>query len=52
MKRLIVLLSAVMLLVTGCSAVKLDTTDIGKNIESLLSKKVSLYNVHFDGYKY
>lgn len=52
MKRLIVLLSAVMILVTGCSAVKLDTADIGKNIKNLLSKKVDLYNVHFDGYKY
>ena len=34
MKRLIVLLSAVMILVTGCSAVKLDTADIGKNIKN------------------
>ncbi len=52
MKKLIVLLSTVILLVTGCSAVKLDTADIGKNMKSLLSNNVKLYNVHFDGYKY
>ena len=51
MKKLIVLLSAVFL-ITGCSAVRLDPSDIGKNMKILLSEDGALYNVHFDGYKY
>ena len=52
MKRLVVLLSVVILFMTGCSVVKLDNTDIGYNVKQLLSKKVKLYNVYYDGYKY
>lgn len=52
MKKLVVLLSAVVLLLTGCSVVQLDASDIGKNMKILLSDDVELYNVHFDGYKY
>jgi hypothetical protein len=52
MKKLIVLLSIVMLFVTGCSVTKLDDTDIGKNMKTLMSKKVNMYNVYYDGYKY
>ena len=52
MKRLIVLLSIVVLLLSGCSIKRLDNTDLGKNIKILLSEKVELYNVFFDGYKY
>ena len=52
MKRLIVLLSIVTLFVTGCSVTKLDSSDIGKNIKSLLTKKVKIYNVYYEGYKY
>ena len=52
MKRLIVLLSIVTILVTGCSINKLDNNDIGKNIKTLMSEKVKLYNVHYEGYKY
>jgi Mor family transcriptional regulator len=52
MKKLIVLLSIVILFVTGCSVTKLDNTDIGKNMKTLLSKKTSMYNVYYDGYKY
>lgn len=52
MKRLIVLLSIVILFVTGCSVTKLDDTDIDGNIEKLLSKKVNMANVYYDGYKY
>ena len=52
MKRLIVLLSIVILFMTGCSVVKLDDTDISKNMKTLLSKKVNMYNVFYDGYKY
>lgn len=52
MKRIIVLLSIVMLLMTGCSVVRLDDTDISKNMKMLLSKKVNMYNVYYEGYKY
>lgn len=52
MKRLIVLLSIVMLLITGCSVTKMDNTDINKNIKVLLSDKTKIYNVYYDGYKY
>jgi len=52
MRKIIVLLSIVMLLVTGCSISKLDDTDIGKNMKILLSEKVKMHNVFYDGYKY
>ncbi len=52
MKKIIVLLSIVMFLMTGCSITKLDNTNISKNIKILLSEKVNLYNVFYDGYKY
>ena len=52
MKRIVVLLSAIMLLMTGCSVTKLDSNDLGKNVKILLSEKSSLYNVFYDGYKY
>lgn len=52
MKKLIVLLSIVVLFLSGCSVKKLDNTDLGKNIKILLSEDVELYNVFFDGYKY
>lgn len=52
MKRLIVLLSIVTILVTGCSINELDNNDIGKNIKTLMSEKNTLYNVYYDGYKY
>ena len=52
MKRIIVLLSIVMIFMTGCSVTKLDSSNISKNMKILLSKKVKLYNVFYDGYKY
>lgn len=52
MKKLIVLLSIVTILVTGCSINKLDNNDIGKNIKTLMSEKRKLYNVNYEGYKY
>ena len=52
MKKLIVLLSIVVLFISGCSIYKLDSTDLGKNIKILLSEDVNIYNVYFDGYKY
>ena len=52
MKRLIVLLSIVTILVTGCSINRLDDKDIGSNIKTLMSENNKLYNVHYEGYKY
>jgi len=52
MKKLIVLLSIVVLLTTGCSITKLDNSNISENIKILLSEKVDVHNVHFDGYSY
>ena len=52
MKRLIVLLSIVVLFMTGCSVKRLDDTNISKNIKLLLSQKSNLHNVNYDGYKY
>lgn len=52
MKKLIVLLSIVVLLLSGCSVKRLDNTNLGKNIKILLEDNVKLYNVFFDGYKY
>lgn len=52
MKKIIVLLSIVVLFLSGCSVKKLDSTDLGKNIKILLSEDIKLYNVFFDGYKY
>ena len=52
MKKIIVLLSIVVLFMTGCSVSRLANENIGKNIKTLLSKDNSLYNVFYDGYKY
>ncbi len=52
MKKIIVLLSIVLLSVTGCSIKKLDNENIDKNIDTLLSEKVSITNVNFEGYNY
>lgn len=52
MKKIIVLLSIMMFLVTGCNISVLDYSNIGKNMKKLLSVNENLYNVYFDGYKY
>ena len=52
MKKIIVLLSILLFFVSGCSIRSLSSTDIDKNIDIILSEKVELANVHFDGYKY
>ena len=52
MKRLIVLLSIVVIFMTGCSVYRLDDTNISKNIKVLLSHKSNLHNVNYDGYRY
>lgn len=52
MKKVIVLLSMVVLFLSGCSVERLDSTDLGSNIKILLSEKIDIYNQYFDGYKY
>ena len=52
MKKVILLLSIVLLLMTGCSIKKLDDKDFESNMNVLLSEKVSNSNVNFEGYKY
>ena len=52
MKKKIVLLSLVIILMTGCSVTKLDYDNIDNNLDLLLSKKTNLSNVYYDGYKY
>ncbi len=52
MKKVIVLLSIVVLFVTGCSVHKLDNENISQNIKVLLSENVHLYNEFYEGYKY
>lgn len=53
MKKVIVLLSVVLLsITTGCSMKKLDNENIDKNISMLLSEKVDVTNVNFEGYNY
>lgn len=52
MKKFIVLLFTCLIFVTGCSIDKLDNQDIDKNLDILLSKKVKMYNVFNEGYKY
>lgn len=52
MKKIIVLLSFLILFVSGCSIKILSNSDISENINKILSEKSKIYNVHFDGYKY
>ena len=52
MKRLIVLLSIMVLFITGCSITKLDNVNLSKNIKILLSENSKIYNVYYEGYKY
>ena len=52
MKKLIVLLSIVVVVATGCSITRIDNQDVLKNIDILMSKKVNTCNVFYDGYKY
>ncbi len=52
MKKIIVLLSITVLLLTGCSVYRFDNKDFEANVDYLLSKKSTLYNVYYDGYKY
>lgn len=50
MKKIAILL--VILLLTGCTTVRIDTANIDNTIDIVLSKKNSLYNRIGKGYKY
>ena len=52
MKKIIVLLSITVLLLTGCSTYRFNHKDFKKNMDYLLSEKSHMYNVFYDGYKY
>lgn len=52
MKKIIVLLSIVLLSITGCTVSKLDNKNITSNINILLSQKSKVTNANFEGYKY
>ena len=52
MKKLLILLSISVLFITGCSLKKLESDNIEKNMDSLLSTKVSIHNEYYEGYKY
>ena len=47
-----ILLSISVLFITGCSVSRLDSNDLLKNVDNLLSVKVSMYNEFYEGYKY
>lgn len=48
----IVLLLCFMVLVTGCSVKSIQDDNIDSIVESVLTKKITLSNSYFDGYKY
>lgn len=52
MKKLLVLLSILALLTTGCSIRKINNQSIDKVIDSVMKKDSKLKNVHFEGYSY
>ena len=52
MKKIFVLLSIAVLLLTGCSVYRFDPDNFSNNVEYLLSHDANLYNVYYDGYKY
>ncbi len=53
MKKLIVLLSVLLFIVTGCSNVYvINTGDYNKTIEQILYNSKRIYNANFEGYKY
>ena len=52
MKKIVILLSIIILLSSGCSIRELDNKNYEKNIDMLLSEKTKVTNVNFEGYKY
>lgn len=52
MKRIVILLSVLLVFITGCSVTRLDNKTMDESIDVILSDKQKNYNVNFDGYKY
>ena len=52
MKKVRILLLCSVLLLTGCNIVRLDISNIENTVETIIHTNSSLYNVHFDGYRY
>ena len=52
MKRIVILLSVLLVFITGCSVTRLDNKTMDQSIDIILSEKQKNYNVNFDGYKY
>ncbi len=52
MKKIVVLLSVLVVFLTGCSVYTFETDQFEDNLDYLLSQKANLYNVYYDGYKY
>ena len=52
MKKLVVLLSIVTIITTGCTVTKLDDKEFSNNVNLLMSEKHKNYNVYYEGYKY
>lgn len=53
MKKLVILLTVIMFLVTGCSTVqRINTDDLKSTIESTIYNKNNLYTISNEGYKY
>lgn len=51
MKKIVVLLS-IILLVTGCSVIRVDDQELKQVIDTILKEDNKLYNQAFEGYKY
>lgn len=52
MKKLAVLLSTILVLMTGCGITKLSDNNVEKNIKTIMSQKTNLHNTYYDGYSY
>lgn len=52
MKKLAVLLSTILVLMTGCGITKLSDANTLKNIKTIMSEETNLHNVNYNGYKY
>ena len=52
MKRIVILLSVLLVFITGCSVTRLDNKTLDESIDIILSDKQKAYNVNFDGYGY
>jgi len=52
MKKIFVLLLLSLVCITGCTVKQVNNKDINKMVDTILSKKLNLYNQNSNGYKY